>query len=891
MVSVAVLIMRAAVGWLVLVAAGCFAPHSTRCEQVTCPATKVCSPAGDRCVLAEQIAACASLAEGDSCSITGSTETRCVDRVCTPVGCGNDVLEIGEACDDGNPISGDGCSADCRSNETCGNALLDPAAGEACDCGDGSQPLPPGCVQPNSDAAGATCSLACTLHGCGDGIIAAPEQCEGSDLNNLTCGDYGYYGGTLACTPLCLFDLSACSERCGDGTKNGSEACDGTDFGGADCRTYGYYDATSLKCNGGCGVDLSDCTGYCGDGVKNGAELCEGAPPESLQCIDFGFDVGRIACSQLCAPDFAGCGHLGWVNMMSTSGSLNAIWASSERNIYAVGDDGLVVHFDGDAWSTISLGTSNHLHAVGGTGATDLYIGGDSSFARHWNGSGWSPVTMFPAIASRITSVFALSPTNVYAVNTAGDISHLSGGNWTVDYDGSATLVSVWARNATDVWAVGFQTSPLRSADGSTWSPVPNGGTSFWSVTGVDSGDVYLAAFSSIYRWNGAVWSISSQGATELVAKGEIVIGSSSASTITRSPNGDDWVRMEPARITSGSTTLALAVDAAGHFWRAGVEAGASVIKRFTGSAWTGMFPTTYTALWGQDASNVFAVSLKNCYRYGGARGAVVTASGCSPQNLNAVWGTTAMNVYAVGDAGTVVVYNGSNWTPTSAGTLNLYGVWGSGAADIYAVGAAGTVMQSTGGAWSPATVPAVSDDLFAVWGTSNKRFIVGANGRVLRYDGTQWSSSQITTRSLRAVWGSSATDVWAAGDGGSLWHFNGTTWSPAASGTTLRLRALWGTASNDVFASGDNFTLVHFDGTAWSPVRVYANIGGSLSSMWGDGRRVFFGGLPEALDRIAFPAAGCATAETMCADATDDDCDFLVDCSDPDCRPAAACN
>jgi len=47
--------------------------------------------------------------------------------------CGDNVVqpERGEVCDDGNTTGGDGCSADCTSDETCGNGIVDP--GEACD--------------------------------------------------------------------------------------------------------------------------------------------------------------------------------------------------------------------------------------------------------------------------------------------------------------------------------------------------------------------------------------------------------------------------------------------------------------------------------------------------------------------------------------------------------------------------------------------------------------------------------------------------------------------------------------------------------------------------------------------------------------------------------------
>ncbi|MDI3286640.1 DUF4215 domain-containing protein [Polyangium sp. 15x6] len=47
--------------------------------------------------------------------------------------CGDGILDAGEFCDDGNNASGDGCSATCISDESCGNGILDTAAEEACD--------------------------------------------------------------------------------------------------------------------------------------------------------------------------------------------------------------------------------------------------------------------------------------------------------------------------------------------------------------------------------------------------------------------------------------------------------------------------------------------------------------------------------------------------------------------------------------------------------------------------------------------------------------------------------------------------------------------------------------------------------------------------------------
>ncbi len=81
--------------------------------------------------------------------------------------CGNDVIDAGEQCDDGNLSSGDGCSAYCL-NESCGNAITD--AGEQCDDG--------------NDVGGDGCGSLCTIEFCGDQIVQSPETCD--DGNNVS---------------------------------------------------------------------------------------------------------------------------------------------------------------------------------------------------------------------------------------------------------------------------------------------------------------------------------------------------------------------------------------------------------------------------------------------------------------------------------------------------------------------------------------------------------------------------------------------------------------------------------------------------------------------------------------------------------------------------------
>ncbi|MFA6494857.1 MAG: dockerin type I domain-containing protein [Candidatus Paceibacterota bacterium] len=45
---------------------------------------------------------------------------------------------------------------------------------------------------------------------CGNGSIDSGEQCDGANLNNLTCASFGYTGGGLSCNVDCTINASAC---------------------------------------------------------------------------------------------------------------------------------------------------------------------------------------------------------------------------------------------------------------------------------------------------------------------------------------------------------------------------------------------------------------------------------------------------------------------------------------------------------------------------------------------------------------------------------------------------------------------------------------------------------------------------------------------------------
>jgi len=116
-------------------ASGCPEPATVCADGRLCPSGMVCDDGLDLCLFPEQLQLCAELPAFADCSYQTVWRGRCYDGICLPAGCGNGMLDNGEACDDGNVSGGDGCSADCRSDERCGNRIVDVAVREVCDDG------------------------------------------------------------------------------------------------------------------------------------------------------------------------------------------------------------------------------------------------------------------------------------------------------------------------------------------------------------------------------------------------------------------------------------------------------------------------------------------------------------------------------------------------------------------------------------------------------------------------------------------------------------------------------------------------------------------------------------------------------------------------------------
>jgi hypothetical protein len=73
----------------------------------------------------------------------------------------------------------------------------------------------------------------------------------------------------------------------------------------------------------------------------------------------------------------------------------------------------------------------------------------------------------------------------------------------------------------------------------------------------------------------------------------------------------------------------------------------------------------------------------------------------------------------------------------------------------------------------------------------------------------------QITGSSPRMedIWGTSPTDIYSAGYGGRIMHFDGASWKDMISPTTEPIMGIWGTSSTNIYAVGDGGSVLRYTG------------------------------------------------------------------------------
>jgi hypothetical protein len=238
---------------------------------------------------------------------------------------------------------------------------------------------------------------------------------------------------------------------------------------------------------------------------------------------------------------------------------------------------------------------------------------------------------------------------------------------------------------------------------------------------------------------------------------------------------------------------------------------------RYNGEAWLfaadfPSIPDDISALWGTDASNVYAAAGTKLFRFDGSSWSPV-ALPAGGDSIKDIAGTSATDIYAVGVSQTIYHFDGTAWTLLSSSGPTLEAVLATGQGAI-AVGTGGAVSETNGvnpptvstpfpspfttasmadiflrdgvitvvgeatsgmpvverrnNTWVTASPSTVDIPLYAGWGGT----IVGGQGTILRHDGTAWTveAQTPTSSSLFSVSGA-GNETFIVGDGGLIFR------------------------------------------------------------------------------------------------------------------------
>jgi len=471
-----------------------------------------------------------------------------------------------------------------------------------------------------------------------------------------------------------------------------------------------------------------------------------------------------------------------WANPLPDGLAIDGIDGTASDDYWAVGQSGIVLHFDGAGWQRIDAGVSKYLSCVRAFARDDVWIGGEAGLS-HFDGTGWTVVD--PGFSGWIATLAGTSSEDLWAATTDDSIGHRTAAGWSI-VPSQASSASPWRMfsfSPSDAWAVG-SSGYLRHWDGQQWTAV-DGAYETYAVWGASPSDVWIGGnHGEMYHWNGqslATTTFPTQWLTN-------DLWGSSAS--------DVWAAVSYSPST-GQTLVHL--------------------LHYDGNQWNDVDPkSTPFKLHGSAADDIWAVGHGSLQHFDGASWSPRLS--VTDDTLMGMWARSDNDAFAVDSAGRVLHWDGSHWSAKQTPATFLSSVTGTADDDVWVAGT--SVLHFDGTAWTTVLANTGYLSSAAIWAAGRTDVWVGFDGPFFRhFNGTSFDSlASATGGVVLSIWGSGPSDVWAVGAGAQ--HWDGAKWTRVDTGSgSNELHALSGSASNNVWAAGDGGTVVRWNGLGWSAV------------------------------------------------------------------------
>ncbi len=503
-------------------------------------------------------------------------------------------------------------------------------------------------------------------------------------------------------------------------------------------------------------------------------------------------------------------GTTSWMNPLPQGNEVRAVWSASATEIFAVGDNGSILFSDGSTWRLMQSGTYSDLAAVWGTSSSNVYAVGSDGVIMRYDGSSWL-LDHVDIEGGRLFTVWGSSADDVYVSGQRGQILHWNGSDWRVQQSESISNITSMIGFASDeIYAVDWSSNVLKR-DSTGWyrfKTFEDTNYMFNAIWGSSGRNLYVAGvpFSGscqMFHYDGTSW---------------------------------DCVDDVYAKISSIWGTSATNIYAVG-------KGGA--IYRYDGNSWRDEdypYGIYFNGVSGSSVNDVYVVGdYGSLNHYDGSKWTLQSST--YVWDLSGIWGTAANNLFAVGNGGTILYYNGTSWEPlkTSPTVATFRDIDGANGNNIYAVTCGGTdefygeVVKYDGVNWQ-VKEDIDGDCLMDVLVLDADKVFAAGQSNVLRSadGGTTWTTDANVAprREIRALSGSSNTNVFVVGDNGFVKRFNGTSWETLDAGTNETFSSVLALSPTEVYAGDLLGNIYLFDGTNWT---VKGNpTGAAIVSLWG---------------------------------------------------------
>lgn len=571
------------------------------------------------------------------------------------------------------------------------------------------------------------------------------------------------------------------------------------------------------------------------------------------------------------------------------------IWGSAAKDVWVVGsrryynndgyawDQGRIVHYDGHRWREDYSGPES-LRAVRGRAIDDVWAVGSDELIVHFDGTHWTRVHggadagAAGGASSLLVDVWPLAADDVWAV---------TGGMQFLHYDGTA-----WTKLPD---SPGASTPPLALSCRFRSEDEPRS----FGLWGYSKGEVFAAGCNIVAQFNGARWryravdeaanlraiwgwtpdrilvggdtGVHQLDANSLALTGRFNIGSytkiagnskdrvwglRSDGRVYHVAGFQNEILQKPPVFETPEQFFALWVgpDAT---W-AGAPGGKIVQLLGEGSNQQFDFlPGTFVT--DEDLYSVVPIDAQARWA-SGARGAVMrrregqwslannwadggflstnpnhVVSNVAPVAENEAWAT-----FYQGESNYQLLhFEGTGWSPAAGfgdggSAPALSGVSATGKTDVWVVGSgAPLVAHYDGASWVNHTLPFTSPDVPRVRACAPNDVWVATSGtvaRMARYDGASWALAEATTdgvalEKINRLWCAAPGDVWGTSRT-AIYHYVQGQWTKTAptlpeASSLLEFTAISGNAPNDIWvlATDGYFDqyVYHFDGNSWT--------------------------------------------------------------------------